>query len=312
MTPPIEVLFGADARPSDDRPTVATVGMFDGVHRGHRLLFERVFEDAKRLEARSAVVTFDPHPLDVLAPDKAPCLLTTLEQRLRLFEDAGFDVALVLPFDRELAELTPEQFAKAALVDELNVRKILVGEDFRFGHKRSGDIGTLNEIGRADGFEAEAIPLLGDADAKIGSSAIRRLIAEGEVGEAASLLGHSFRLAGEVVAGDKRGRELGFPTANLRPHPRACLPGHGVYAGYWVWDGKRLPGAINVGVRPTFKQGAPQLCEIYILDFDGDLYGQRGEVEFAAFLRPEERFDSAEALIAQMHADVDAARRVLG
>jgi riboflavin kinase/FMN adenylyltransferase len=312
MTRPMEVLHGADARPSDDRPTVATVGVFDGVHRGHRLLFDRVFEDAKRLDARSGVVTFDPHPLEVLAPDKAPCMLTTLEQRLRLFEQAGFDVALVLPFNRELAELTPEQFAKAALVDELNVRKILVGEDFRFGHDRAGDIGTLREIGKADGFEAEAIPLLGDESHKIGSSAIRRLIADGRIEDAAALLDRNFRLAGTVIEGDKRGRELGFPTANLEPHPRACLPGHGVYAGYWVWDGKRLPGAINVGVRPTFKEGAPQLCEIYVLDFEGDLYGERGEVEFGAFLRAEERFASAEALITQMHADVEATRRILG
>jgi riboflavin kinase/FMN adenylyltransferase len=311
VTPPIEVLFGADARPSDDRPTVATVGMFDGVHRGHRLLFERVFEDAKTLNARSAVVTFDPHPLEVLAPDKAPCMLTTLEQRLRLFEEAGFDVALVLPFNRELAELSPEQFAKAALVDELNVRKILVGADFRFGHDRAGDIGTLAEIGRADGFETEAVPLLGDAGHKIGSSAIRRLIAQGRVEDAAQRLGHNFRLAGEVVEGDKRGRDLGFPTANLEPHPRACLPGNGVYAGWWVWNDRRLPGAINVGVRPTFKEDDRQLCEIYVLDFEGDLYGEKGEVEFVAFLRPEERFDSAEALITQMHADVEETRRLL-
>jgi riboflavin kinase/FMN adenylyltransferase len=308
----MEVLHGADARPSDDRPTVATVGMFDGVHRGHRLLFDRVFEDARKLDARSAVVTFDPHPLEVLAPDKAPCMLTTLDQRLRLFEEAGFDLALVLPFNRELAELTPEQFAKAALVDELNVRKILVGEDFRFGHDRAGDVDTLREIGHADGFEAEAIPLLGDMDHKIGSSAIRRLVAEGKVEDAARLLGHNFRLAGVVVEGDKRGRELGFPTANMDPHPRACLPGHGVYAGYWVSEGERLPGAINVGVRPTFKDGAPPVCEIHVLDFDGELYGKRGEVEFAAFLRPEERIGSADALIEQMHADVDATRRVLG
>jgi riboflavin kinase/FMN adenylyltransferase len=312
MTPPMEVLHGADARPSDDRPTVATVGMFDGVHRGHRLLFKRVFEDAQERNARSAIVTFEPHPLEVLAPDKAPCMLTTLEQRLRLFEDAGFDVALVLPFNRELAELTPEQFAKAALVDELNVVKILVGEDFRFGHNRAGDIGTLNEIGRADGFEAEAIPLLGDDSHKIGSSAIRRLVADGKVEEAAALLGHNFRLAGTVVEGDKRGRDLGFPTANLQPHPSACLPGNGVYAGAWVWDGKRLPGAINVGVRPTFKVGAPPLCEIYVFDFEGDLYGEEGEVEFVAFLRPEERFSSIDALITQMHADVADARRILG
>ena len=312
MTPPIEILIGADARPSDDRPTVATVGMFDGVHRGHRLLFERVFDDATRLGARSAVVTFDPHPLDVLAPDKAPCMLTTLEQRLRLFEDAGFDVALVLPFNRELAELTPEQFAKAALVDELNVVKVLVGEDFRFGHDRAGDIGTLGEIGKADGFEAEAVPLLGDAGHKIGSSAIRRLVAQGRVEDAAQRLGHNFRLAGEVVAGDKRGRELGFPTANLKPHPRACLPGNGVYAGWWRWDDRRLAGAINVGVRPTFKSDDRPLCEIFVLDFDGDLYGEHGEVEFVAFLRPEEKFDSVDALIAQMQADVAKTRGLLG
>lgn len=305
---PIEVLYGPDDRPSTDEPTVCTVGMFDGVHRGHRLLFDRVFEDATKRSARSAVVTFDPHPLEVLAPEKAPCMLTTLDQRIRLFEDAGFDVALVLPFDRELAELTPEQFAKAALVEELNVVKIIVGEDFRFGHDRAGDIGTLAEIGKADGFEAEAIPLLGEAGHKVGSSAIRRLIAQGRVEDASQRLGHNFRLAGEVVEGDKRGRELGFPTANLKPHPRACLPGNGVYAGWWVWEGQRLPGAINVGVRPTFKEEDRPLCEIYVLDFEGDLYGAHGEVEFAAFLRPEEKFDSAKALIEQMHRDVEAAR----
>jgi riboflavin kinase / FMN adenylyltransferase len=307
----MEILLGADARPSDGRPTVATVGMFDGVHRGHRMLFQRVLDEADRLDARSAIVTFDPHPLEVLAPAKAPCMLTTLDQRLRLFEEAGFDIALVLPFNRELAALTPEQFAKAALVEELNVCKILVGEDFRFGHDRAGDVQTLREIGKSDGFEAEAIGLLGgDGASKISSTVIRTLVAEGDVEGAAELLGHNYALAGEVVEGDKRGRELGFPTANLKPHPRACLPGNGVYAGWWVWDGQRLPGAINVGVRPTFKEGAPPLCEIFVLDFEGDLYGEHGEVEFAAFLRPEQRFGSADELIEQMKQDVDQARRI--
>jgi riboflavin kinase / FMN adenylyltransferase len=304
----MEILWGADTRPSEERPTVVTVGMFDGVHRGHRLLFERVFEEAKRLDARSAVVTFDPHPLDVLRPDRAPCMLTTLEQRLGLFEEAGFDIALVLPFNHQLAGLSPEEFAREALVEELHTRKIMVGRDFRFGHDRAGDVGTLAEIGKSDGFEAEAIELLGDDKDKISSTEVRALIASGEVEQAAELLGRSWRLAGAVVEGDKRGRELGFPTANIRPHPRSCLPGNGVYAGWWLWDGKRLPAAINVGVRPTFKTGEKPLCEVYVMDFDGDLYGEKGEVEFTAYLRSEEKFDSREALITQMHRDVEDAR----
>jgi riboflavin kinase/FMN adenylyltransferase len=307
----MEVLLGADAETSDSRPTVATVGMFDGVHLGHRVLFERVMSAAKELEARSGVVTFDPHPLDVLAPDKAPCMLTTIEQRIALFDEAGFDVALVLPFNRELAALSPHEFARAALVEELHVCKILVGEDFRFGHDRAGDVGTLREIGRTDGFAAEAVGLLGGDEGKISSSDVRLLLRSGQVEGAAVLLGRSFRLAGTVVEGDKRGRELGFPTANIEPHPRACLPSNGVYAGWWVWDGKRLPSAINVGVRPTFKEGASPLCEVHVIDFERDLYGERGEVEFVARLRSEERFDSAQALVEQMHRDVQAARAKL-
>jgi riboflavin kinase/FMN adenylyltransferase len=307
----MEILWGPDARPSEVRPTVATVGMFDGVHRGHRMLFEKVFESARELNARSAVVTFDPHPLDVLAPDKAPCMLTTLAQRLALFDEAGFDIALVLPFNKELAALSPDEFAKAALVDGLHVKKILVGEDFRFGHDRAGDVGTLHEIGEKDGFVAEAVPLLGDVESKISSSVIRRRLDDGNVEGVAKLLGRNWRLAGEVVEGDKRGRTLGFPTANIKPHPRSCLPGLGVYAGFWVWRGDRLPAAINVGVRPTFKENDPPLCEVFVLDFDGDLYGETGEVEFVAFLRPEEKFDSVDALIAQMHADVARARDLL-
>jgi riboflavin kinase/FMN adenylyltransferase len=286
--------------------------MFDGVHRGHRLLFDKVFEAARTLEARSAVVTFDPHPLEVLAPQKAPCLLTTLDQRLKHFENAGFDIALVLPFNRELSALSPQEFAKAALVEELHVRKILVGEDFRFGHDRAGDVNTLREIGKKDGFEAEAIGLLGGKEDKVSSSDIRRLIAQGDVEGAGAMLGHPFRLAGSVVEGDRRGRSLGFPTANLAPHPRACLPGNGVYAGWWVWAGRRLPGAINVGVRPTFKAEAQPLCEIYVLDFEGDLYGQEGEVEFTVFLRPEEKFSDADSLVHQMERDIARSREILG
>ncbi|MEX2393849.1 MAG: bifunctional riboflavin kinase/FAD synthetase [Actinomycetota bacterium] len=308
----MEVLFGVEARPSDDRPTVVTVGMFDGVHLGHLLLFQRVMDEAKRLDARSGVVTFDPHPLDVLAPDKAPCMLTTLEQKLSLFEQAGFDLALVLPFNAELAALTPQQFAQAALVEELRVRKVLVGEDFRFGHGRAGDVSTLRSIGEVDGFEAEAVGLLEGDEGKISSSDLRVLLRGGQVAAVATLLGRPFRLWGRVVEGDKRGRDLGFPTANMEPHPRACLPGLGVYAGWWLWDGRRLPAAINVGVRPTFMSGAPPICEVYVLDFDSDLYGAEGEVEFMAFLRPEAKFESADALIEQMLEDVARVRGITG
>jgi len=307
----MEVLHGAKDRPRDDRPTVVTVGMFDGVHRGHRMLFERCFEEAKRLQSRSAVVTFDPHPLEVLAPDKAPCILTTLEQRLGLFEDAGFDVALVLPFNKALAQLSPFEFAREALVEELHVRKVLVGEDFRFGHDRAGNVATLGEIGAQEGFEAEAVGLLGGDEGKISSSDVRLLLREGLVEAASSLLGRGYRLAGEVVAGDKRGRTLGFPTANIKPSPHACLPALGVYAGWWCWDGKRLPAAINVGVRPTFKQDDPPLTEVYVLDFEGDLYGAHGEVEFTARLRPELKFESVDALIEQMNEDVARTRDLL-
>lgn len=308
----MEVLIGTDAATTDTRPTVATVGMFDGVHLGHRVLFDRVLAEAKRRGARAGVVTFDPHPLDVLAPDKAPCMLTTVEQRLALFEEAGFDVALVLPFNRELAALSPREFAREALVEELHVCKILVGEDFRFGHDRAGDVGTLRDIGRRDGFEAEAVGLVEGDEGKISSSDVRLLLRRGYVDAVTTLLGRPYRLAGTVVEGDKRGRGLGFPTANIAPHPRACLPALGVYAGWWRWDGRRLPAAINVGVRPTFKEHDPPLCEVYVLDFSGDLYGQSGEVEFVAYLRPEERFDSVEALVEQMGRDVDQTRARLG
>ena len=308
----MEILHGASQRPSDDRPTVATVGMFDGVHRGHRMLFDRVIIEAKERGARAGVVTFDPHPLEILAPDKAPCMLTTLDQRLSLFERAGFDVALVLPFNRALAALSPQEFAREALVEELHVCKILIGADFRFGHDRAGDVGTLAEIGKTDGFEAEAIGLLEGDEGKISSSDVRLLLREGQVEGAAALLGRPFALAGEVVEGDKRGRELGFPTANMAPAPSACLPADGVYAGWWSWRGDRLPAAINVGTRPTFKSGEPSLCEVFVIDFDGELYGQHAEVEFTNRLRDELKFSSADELIEQMHRDVARAKALLG
>ncbi len=307
----MEILRGTDARASGDRACVATIGVFDGVHRGHAALFERVAAEAKKLDARAAIITFEPHPVEVLAPDRAPCLLTTIEQRLGLFEEHGFDLALILRFDRAFANLTPDEFVRATLVDEVRARKVLVGDDFRFGHDRAGDVTTLAVLGGKYGFEAQAIELVGGTEGAIHASRVRALVAECDVESAAALLGRGFRLAGEVVHGDERGRQLGFPTANLSPHPRAGLPGNAVYAGWWVWKGRRLPGVVNVGVRPTFKQDDPPLAEVHVLDFEGDLYGEQGEVEFSHFLRPETKFDGIDALIAQIRADAERARELL-
>lgn len=307
----MEVFLGEDARPKAPGPTVVTIGVFDGVHRGHAMLFATVVDRAKALGAAPAIVTFDPHPMEVIAPDRAPCVLTTLEQRLSLFEEHGFGTAVVLTFDEELASHTPEEFVRATLVEELHVARVVVGSDFRFGHGRAGDVSTLEDLGKTHGFEVEAIGLLADQGHRISSSDIRRFIAEGRVQDASALLGHPFRLAGVVVRGDARGRKLGFPTANLGPHPRSCLPGNGVYAGWWVVRDERLPGVINVGVRPTFGPSDRPLCEIHLLDFEGDLYGAEGEVEFTHFLRSEQRFEGVDALVEQVRRDADEARRLL-
>lgn len=310
----MEILRGADARPAEPAPTVVTVGMFDGVHRGHAMLFQHVIRTASELAARSAVVTFDPHPLEVLAPDKAPCVLTPLDRRLQLFERVGLDVALVLRFDQKLASLNPAQFTRAALVEDLHVRKVIVGEDFRFGHGRAGDINTLRELGKTFGFEAEAIGLLGNGSAKISSTEIRRLVAEGSVEDAAQLLGRPYRLSGTVVPGQGVGRELhGLSTANLSPHPKACLPGLGVYAGWWVSDVERRPGVINVGKErgPQLATAAHVVVEIHIFDFDRDITGSSAEIEFTSFLRPEVRFAGNDQLAAQIRDDAARARKLL-
>jgi len=310
----MEVLRGTGARPAQRRPSVVTIGVFDGVHRGHVALFERVAMEAKADGVRAAIVTFEPHPVEVLAPERAPCVLTTIDQRLSLFEEHGFDLGVVLTFDRSLASLTPADFVQAALVDEVAARRVIVGEDFRFGHNRAGDITTLSELGREFGFEAEAMHLVSDAGRRISSSDIRRLISEGDVSAAAALLGRGYRLAGSVVRGQAIARELhGFPTINLATHERACIPGFGVYAGWWVWRGRRLPGVVNVGRErgPGHDPAARAVVEIHIFDFDEDVGGKSGEIEFAAFLRPEMRFDRVDALAAQIRDDADRARQLL-
>jgi riboflavin kinase / FMN adenylyltransferase len=303
---------GVAAVPGDLGPTVATVGMFDGVHRGHQALLDRVAAEADARSVPAAAVTFDRHPLAVLRPGSEPPLLTTLDRKVELLGQAGMTVVLVLEFTRELSEVTAEAFAAEVLFDSLAARAVVVGENFRFGHKAAGDPALLAELGRPRGIEVVAVPLRAAGDQPVSSTRIRAELAEGEVAAAAALLGRSHSVEGVVVVGDRRGRPLlGIPTANLAPTPGIALPADGVYAGHLTdaADGAPRPAAISVGTNPQF--GTDRRVEAHVLDFDGDLYGHTVSVSFQARLRDQAVFAGTGELIAQMRADIDQARRLL-
>jgi riboflavin kinase/FMN adenylyltransferase len=286
-----------DAEP---RPRRVAVGTFDGVHRGHR----EVIRDA------DTVLTFDPHPLSVIAPPRAPKLLTTLERKAELVASLGVQELVVVPFDEDFALVSADEFVDRVLVRTLGATHVSVGENFRFGHGAHGDAQRLAGDER---FETRIVPLLEVDGEVVSSSHIRGLVLGGAVEYADALLGAPFTIAREVVHGDKRGRELGFPTANLLPQDGYVTPGHGVYAcRATVASGETYAAATNVGVRPMFVTGRGELIEAYLLDFDGDLYGQPLRLEFLKRLRGEKRFDSVEALVEQMGADVDEARAIAG
>jgi riboflavin kinase/FMN adenylyltransferase len=274
------------------RPRRVAVGTFDGVHLGHREV----------IDGSDTVLTFDPHPLAIVAPDAAPPLLTTLERKAELLEGIGVEELVVIPFDKAFAANTAQAFIDDVLVGTLGATHVSVGENFRFGHKAQGDTDMLAADER---FETRVAPLLEIDGEVVSSSHIRGLVLGGAVLYADRLLGAPFMLGGEVVHGDKRGRELGFPTANLVPAAGFVTPGHGVYA---CRTGDGHLAAVNVGVRPTFTTGRGELIEAYLLDFDGDLYGTQLRLEFLKRLRGEKRFASVEALIEQMHRDVEQAR----
>jgi riboflavin kinase / FMN adenylyltransferase len=295
--------------------TAVTIGAYDGVHLGHRALLRDLCDRAAAAGLSSVVVTFDRHPAYVVRPESAPKQLTSLEQKLELLADCGVDRAVVVPFDEERANETAEDFVKEVLVDQLSARLVVVGEDFHFGHGRKGNVALLRELGARWGFEVVGVGLTDDGSEPVSSTRIRALLAEGDVEEAARLLGRLHEVRGPVVRGDGRGGpELGFPTANLEIPADIALPADGVYAGHFRRpDGSIHQAAINVGRRPTFYEPgtAPVLVEAYLLHFDGDLYGERSRVCFAHRLRDERRFDSVEDLIAQMHEDVAEAERKL-
>jgi riboflavin kinase/FMN adenylyltransferase len=280
----------------EPRPRRVAIGTFDGVHLGHREV----------IRGADTVVTFDPHPVAVVSPGHAPPLLTTLERRAELIAGLGAEELVVVPFDGELAARSPQSFIDDLVVGRLRATHVSVGENFRFGHLAEGDADLLARDGR---FETRVVALL-EADGEVVSSShIRGLVLGGAVEYADQLLGAPFTITGEVVHGDKRGRELGFPTANILPRDGYVTPGHGVYACRAVLeDGSAHAAATNVGVRPMFVTGRGELIEAFLLDFDGDLYGAQLRLEFLKRLRGEKRFESVQALIEQMGRDVDEAR----
>jgi riboflavin kinase / FMN adenylyltransferase len=303
---------GVEAVPGDLGPAVVTVGMFDGVHRGHRALLDRVAAEAAARGLPAAAVTFDRHPLAVLRPGSEPPLLTTLDRKVELLGQAGVDAVLVLAFTKELSEVGAEAFAAEVLFDALAARAVVVGENFRFGHKAAGDPALLAELGRPRGVEVVAVPLHADGDQILSSTRVRAELAAGDVTAAAASLGRPYAVDGEVVVGDRRGRAvLGVPTANLAVPAGIALPADGVYAGHLSddADGIARPAAISVGTNPQF--GTDRRVEAHVLDFDADLYGHRVSVGFAHHLRGQATFAGVDELAAQIRADIDQARRLL-
>lgn len=286
----IDVLTLGQAEPRERK---VAVGVFDGVHLGHR----------KVIEGADTVLTFDPHPLVVLRHDAAPKILTPRKLKARLLEGLGVREMVVIEFDKTFAERTADDFVHSILIEQLTAAQVSVGENFRFGTKAQGDPDFLRGF---DEFVTNVVPLVENGGEIVSSTQIRGLVAAGEIARADRLLGSPFTMIGEVIHGDKRGRTLGFPTANLTPGEHDCVPGHGVYAA--LTDG--VPSAVNVGIRPTFKTGRGVLVESFLIDWEGDLYGQQVEIQFLERLRGERRFDSVEALVEQMHADVKQAKQV--
>ena len=278
----------------EQRPRRVAVGTFDGVHLGHREV----------IDGSDTVLTFYPHPSMVVAPAHTPKLLTSLATKTDLVAELGVRELVVIPFDAEFAQRSAREFIDDVLVAALQATRVSVGENFRFGHRAQGDAELLAADSR---FETRVVPLLEVDGEIVSSSHIRGLVLAGEVEQAARLLGRPFQLRGEVVHGDGRGRELGFPTANLIPDDALACPGHGIYA--CLADGR--PAAVNIGVRPTFQTGRGELIEAFLLDTDEDLYGRELRIEFVSRLRGERRFPSVDALVEQMHADVAEVRRRL-
>jgi riboflavin kinase/FMN adenylyltransferase len=289
---------------------VVALGNFDGVHLGHQAVLRRAVEEGQMRGARVVAATFDPHPRAILGRRVQPKLLTTPGLRREALLRYGAEEVRVIRFDEQLSKKSPEEFVRDVLVGEMGAEAVVVGENFRFGHRAAGNVEDLGRLMQSFGGEAYAVEVLTEAEkAGISSTRIRELIAEGEVDKAAKLLGRPYVLRGEVVVGDRRGRSIGFPTANVPPDPAVVVPARGVYAGF-VRVGKTVHAAcINVGVAPTFERGESRV-EAYLLDYDGDLYGRVVDVGFVRRIRPERRFSGVDQLKDQIAKDVEVARRI--
>ncbi|MGH3085765.1 MAG: bifunctional riboflavin kinase/FAD synthetase, partial [Rubrobacteraceae bacterium] len=287
---------------------VVALGNFDGAHLGHQAVLRRAMEEGEERGMRVIAATFDPHPRSVLKPGEAPGLLTTVEARRGLLLEFGVDEVAVIPFDRELSKKSPEEFVEEVLVGKLHANVVVVGENFRFGHKAAGDVEALRSIMRSLGGEAVGVSVR-ESDGDISSTRIRELLGEGLVEEASKLLGRPYSLRGEVALGDKRGRTIGFPTANVEPAREVVVPAGGVYAGFARIDGKRWAACANIGIAPTFGERESRI-EAHVIDFDEDIYGKVIEVEFMRRIRGEKRFSGVEELVEQIERDVEEARRI--
>jgi riboflavin kinase/FMN adenylyltransferase len=289
--------------------TVLTVGAFDGIHLGHRALIRQSITRARALSRTAGLITFTPHPAAVLYPERAPQVLTSPQVKVDLLRDVGLDLVAMLPFSARLAATPAQEFVQA-LCQKLRMRELWVGPDFALGSARGGDLAALRALGRSLGFSVHSIPYIAQDEQRVSSSQIRALLAEGQVAQAAMLLGRRYSLRGRVVHGAQRGRAIGFPTANLEICADCLIPAYGVYASTVTVNGTVYGAATNVGVRPSFDNGAPSV-EAYILDFSEDLYGREIELSFVRRLRPELKFETLQALIDQMNDDVAQTRRVL-
>ncbi len=316
----MEVIRRLAGRSRPEGGSAVTIGAYDGVHLGHRAVIGEVRRRAAGLGLRTTVVTFDRHPAMVVRPESAPLLLTDLDQKLELLADAGVDATVVVRFDAERAREPAEEFVEEVLVEALGARLVVVGEDFHFGAGRAGNVELLSRMGAEHGFSVEGLDLVGadgraaDPSARVSSTAIRGALRAGDLDAATAMLGRPHEVRGLVAHGDERGRELGFPTANVAVPGDILLPADGIYAGWFTREeGSVHPAAISLGRRPTFyEQAHASLLEAHLLDFEGDLYDEHVRVRFVAHLRGEERFDSVEALVAQIAIDCDQARTLLG
>ena len=292
-----------------DRESVLTIGVFDGVHRGHQRLIAKVVAEANANGAAAGVVTFRNHPDSVLNPNFRPHYITSVAERTRLMEELGVDFVVPVTFDREVAGLRARKFTKL-LSSNLRMRGLVVGPDFAMGYKREGNVAVLSTLGAELGFSVSVVDLLSDGGDAVHSTSIRKALVDGNVKDVAKKLGRNFSMSGTVVTGDKRGRTLGFPTANIEVGPDMVVPGNGIYATLAFVDGERHMAATSIGTRPTF-DGKGRTIEAFLLGFDSNLYNRELRLEFVQRLRDELKFDSVDALLEQMELDVEQTRRLL-